>query len=118
MDWFIYTHGGRRVGLESSRMGEEAKHLVLERFCLTSMNEDGEKSGFDIAINETVRDAISIPVTASGGAGNVEHFYNVFTETNVDAALAASIFHYKETSIQKVKECLERKECSRCNEFD
>ena len=68
------------------------------------MDCDGKKEGYDIAITKRVKDAISIPVTASGGAGNVEHFLTAFTEANADAALAASIFHFKETSIQKVKD--------------
>jgi len=70
---------------------------------LTSMDSDGEKKGFDLSLTKAVSDAVTVPVIASGGAGGAEDFLNVFTEANADAALAASIFHYKETSVHEVK---------------
>jgi cyclase len=73
------------------------------------MNQDGEKKGFDLALTKAVREAVSVPVIASGGAGNAQHFYEVFTQVDVDAALAASIFHYQETSVQEVKSFLKEK---------
>ncbi|WP_243014464.1 HisA/HisF-related TIM barrel protein, partial [Brevibacillus borstelensis] len=73
---------------------------------LTSMDADGEKKGFDIELNRLVSEAVGIPVIASGGAGSREHFLEVLTAGKADAALAASIFHYEETSIQAVKEYL------------
>jgi len=72
------------------------------------MDFDGTKNGFDIELNRTISEMVNIPVIASGGAGKVEHFYDVFTKGKADAALAASIFHYREISIQSVKEYLIR----------
>lgn len=108
--WMVYTHGGRkRTELTVVGWAQEATRLGAGEILLTSMNQDGEKKGFDLALTKAVREAVSVPVIASGGAGNAEHFYNVFTEVDVDAALAASIFHYKETSVQEVKSFLKEK---------
>ncbi|MGB2992022.1 MAG: imidazole glycerol phosphate synthase subunit HisF, partial [Paenisporosarcina sp.] len=108
--WMVYTHGGRRVTQWTAvNWAQEATRLGAGEILLTSMNQDGEKSGFDIALTKAVRDAVSVPVIASGGAGNAQHFYDVFTKTDVDAALAASIFHYKETSVKEVKSVLREK---------
>lgn len=108
--WMVYTHGGRRVTEWSAeKWAQEASRLGAGEILLTSMNQDGEKSGFDIALTKAVRDAVNVPVIASGGAGNAQHFYEVFTEVDVDAALAASIFHYKETSVKEVKSVLREK---------
>ena len=73
---------------------------------LTSMDCDGTKDGFDIELNRAISEAVNIPIIASGGAGKLEHFYDVFTRGKVDAALAASIFHYREITIREVKEYL------------
>lgn len=108
--WMVYTHGGRRATKWSAeKWAEEAARLGAGEILLTSMNQDGEKSGFDLELTKAVRDAVNVPVIASGGAGNAQHFYDVFTEVDVDAALAASIFHYKETSVNEVKSVLREK---------
>ena len=108
--WMVYTHGGRnRTELTAVGWAQEATRLGAGEILLTSMNQDGEKKGFDLALTKAVREAVSVPVIASGGAGNAAHFYDVFTEVDVDAALAASIFHYKETSVQEVKSFLKEK---------
>ncbi|WP_017379178.1 imidazole glycerol phosphate synthase subunit HisF [Paenisporosarcina sp. TG-14] len=108
--WMVYTHGGRRVTQWTAvNWAKEATRLGAGEILLTSMNQDGEKSGFDLALTKAVRDAVNVPVIASGGAGNAQHFYDVFTEVDVDAALAASIFHYKETSVKEVKSILREK---------
>ena len=108
--WMVYTHGGRkRTELTAVSWAQEATRLGAGEILLTSMNQDGEKKGFDLALTKAVREAVSVPVIASGGAGNAEHFYDVFSEVDVDAALAASIFHYKETSVQEVKSFLKEK---------
>ena len=73
------------------------------------MNQDGEKSGFDLELTKAVREAVTVPVIASGGAGNAEHFVEVLQDVDADAALAASIFHYKETSVAEVKSYLHEK---------
>jgi cyclase len=76
---------------------------------LTSMDYDGTKDGYDIGLTQAITQAVSIPVIASGGAGSLEHFYDVFAKTGADAALAASIFHYGEYSIKQVKDYLKEK---------
>lgn len=108
--WMVYTHGGRnKTDLTAVGWAQEATRLGAGEILLTSMNQDGEKKGFDLALTKAVREAVAVPVIASGGAGNAEHFYDVFSEVDVDAALAASIFHYKETSVQEVKSFLKQK---------
>ncbi|MFG6120469.1 imidazole glycerol phosphate synthase subunit HisF [Thalassobacillus sp. B23F22_16] len=108
--WRVYTHGGRKPTdwlLED--WAKEAVRLGAGEILLTSMNQDGEKTGFDLAMLKAVQKVVNVPVIASGGAGSAEHFLEVFQETDVDAALAASIFHYKETSVQRVKDYLQEK---------
>ncbi|MBA2175624.1 imidazole glycerol phosphate synthase subunit HisF [Halobacillus locisalis] len=108
--WIVYTHGGRKpTEWTVVDWAKEAVRLGAGEILLTSMNQDGEKSGFDLPLLEAVQDVVQVPVIASGGAGSSEHFYDVFTEVNADAALAASIFHYKETSVQNVKEYLKER---------
>lgn len=108
--WMVYTHGGRNLtNWTAVDWAKEAVRLGAGELLLTSMNQDGEKSGFDLPLTKAVRDAVTVPVIASGGAGNAHHFYDVFTEIDVDAALAASIFHYKETSVEEVKSFLREK---------
>ncbi|MEH6941836.1 imidazole glycerol phosphate synthase subunit HisF [Bacillus sp. JJ722] len=107
--WKVYTHGGRRE--TEWAVIEWAKEAVVRgagEILLTSMNCDGEKSGFDLALTKAVSSAVTVPVIASGGAGNAEHFKEAFNEGKADAALAASIFHYKETSVKEVKAYLQR----------
>ncbi len=109
--WMVYTHGGRnKTAWSAIDWAKEAVSLGAGEILLTSMNQDGEKSGFDLALTKAVREAVTVPVIASGGAGHAEHFYEVLAqEVDADAALAASIFHYKETSVAQVKEYLREK---------
>ncbi|UOQ94344.1 imidazole glycerol phosphate synthase subunit HisF [Halobacillus shinanisalinarum] len=105
--WRVYTHGGRTpTEWTVTDWAQEAVRLGAGEILLTSMNKDGEKSGFDLPLLKAIQEVVGVPVIASGGAGAAEHFYEVFEEVDADAALAASIFHYKETSIRNVKEYL------------
>lgn len=105
--WEVYTHGGRNAtGRDVIEWAREAETLGAGEILLTSMDDDGGKKGFGIELTRTVSKAVGIPVIASGGAGAVEHFAEVLTEGKADAALAASIFHYDETSISAVKSYL------------
>ncbi|MGM0753818.1 MAG: imidazole glycerol phosphate synthase subunit HisF [Bacillota bacterium] len=109
--WKVYTHGGRKLkDLDAVEWAKEVESLGAGEILLTSMDSDGEKQGFNLALTKAVSEAVSIPVIASGGAGNAEHFKEVFTEGKADAALAASIFHYKETSVEEVKSYLREQE--------
>ncbi|UYO35253.1 imidazole glycerol phosphate synthase subunit HisF [Bacillus zhangzhouensis] len=102
--YMVYTHGGRcQTDLEVSGWAKEAVQRGAGEILLTSMDADGEKIGFDHRLTKLVSQAVTVPVIASGGAGNARHMLEVFTKGEADAALAASIFHYKETSIQEVK---------------
>jgi imidazole glycerol-phosphate synthase subunit HisF len=108
--WRVYTHGGRNAtDLEVVEWAKEAVRRGAGEILLTSMDCDGEKNGFDIALTRTVSEAVSVPVIASGGAGNAKHFFEVFEKGKADAALAASIFHYKETSVKEVKAYLKER---------
>ncbi|MEC2077244.1 imidazole glycerol phosphate synthase subunit HisF [Metabacillus fastidiosus] len=105
--WRVYTHGGRTAtDWEVVAWAKEAVRRGAGEILLTSMDSDGEKNGFNNALNKAVSEAVSVPVIASGGAGNAEHFFAAFEEGKADAALAASIFHYKETSVKQVKDYL------------
>lgn len=109
-DWEVYTHGGRKeTGIRAVEWAKRTAELGAGELLLTSMDADGTKDGFDIRLTRAVTDAVSIPVIASGGAGLAEHFEQAFTEGGADAALAASIFHYKEVSIAEVKDDLRSK---------
>ena len=100
----VYTHGGRKpTELDAVNWAKQAVALGAGEILLTSMDKDGEKSGFHLELTRAVSEAVTVPVIASGGAGAKEDFAPVFTEGKADAALAASIFHYKETSVQEVK---------------
>jgi cyclase len=108
--WEVYIHGGRTpTGLDAVEWAKRVESLGAGEILLTSMDADGTKKGYDIELNRAVASAVSIPVIASGGAGTMEHFYEVFTQTNVDAALAASLFHFKEVSIPDLKAYLKNK---------
>jgi imidazole glycerol-phosphate synthase subunit HisF len=108
--WRVYTHGGRRKTERTVlEWAMEAEKLGAGEILLTSMDSDGEKNGFDLSLTKAVSEAVSIPVIASGGAGKAAHFAEAFIEGKADAALAASIFHYKETSVQEVKNYLRMK---------
>ncbi|KYG33758.1 imidazole glycerol phosphate synthase subunit HisF [Alkalihalobacillus trypoxylicola] len=107
--WRIYTHGGRKAtDWEVLDWVKEAVRLGAGEILLTSMDQDGEKKGFDVKLTKAVSAAVSVPVIASGGAGKVDDFTEVFNEASADAALAASIFHYKETSVAEVKDYLKK----------
>ncbi|ATP41737.1 imidazole glycerol phosphate synthase subunit HisF [Solibacillus sp. R5-41] len=108
--WMVFTHGGRKkTTWQAVEWAQEAVRLGAGEILLTSMNQDGEKAGFDLALTKAVREAVTVPVIASGGAGNAEHFRAVLQDVDTDAALAASIFHYKETSVAEVKSYLKEK---------
>ncbi|MCV9888105.1 imidazole glycerol phosphate synthase subunit HisF [Metabacillus halosaccharovorans] len=107
--WRVFTHGGRNATeWEVVEWAKEAVKRGAGEILLTSMDSDGEKSGFNLALNKAVSEAVTVPVIASGGAGNAEHFLHAFQEGKADAALAASIFHYKETSVKEVKAYLDQ----------
>ena len=105
--WNIYKNGGRiDVGIDVVEWAREVERLGAGEILLTSMDGDGTKAGYDLELTRAIAEAVSIPVIASGGAGKVEHFYDALTEGKADAALAASLFHYKELEIREVKEYL------------
>lgn len=106
----VYIAGGRiPTGIDAIQWAKEACERGAGEILLTSMDKDGTKSGFDLAMTKAVTDIVSIPVIASGGCGSLEHFSEVFEQTNCDAALAASLFHYGELTIQQVKQHLREK---------
>ncbi len=105
--WNIYKNGGRvDVGIDALEWAQKVEKLGAGEILLTSMDCDGTKAGYDLELTRAVADAVSIPVIASGGAGTLEHFYEALTKGGADAALAASLFHYKELTIKEVKEYL------------
>jgi imidazole glycerol-phosphate synthase subunit HisF len=102
--WTVYTHGGRKpTGLDAVSWARRVEQLGAGEILLTSMDADGTKDGFDVALNAAVSSAIGIPVIASGGAGRLEHFLAVLQEGKADAVLAASIFHFGEFTVQQAK---------------
>jgi cyclase len=108
--WRVFTHGGRKAtDKKVVEWAMEAATLGAGEILLTSMDSDGEKNGFDLSLTKAVSEVVPIPVIASGGAGNAGHFEEAFIAGQADAALAASIFHYKETSVQEVKSYLREK---------
>ncbi len=105
--WEVYTHGGRKpMGIDAVAWARRMEEYGAGEILLTSMNQDGQKTGYDLELTKAVSDAVSIPVIASGGVGNLEHIYQGFTAGKADAALAASIFHFKEYTIRQAKEYL------------
>ncbi len=108
--WEIFTHGGRTpTGINAIAWAKESERLGAGEILLTSMDRDGTKDGYDLALTRSICNAVNIPVIASGGAGTLDHFYDIFTKTTADAALAASIFHYGEIPIPTVKQFLKEK---------
>jgi len=108
--WQVYINGGRTlVDLDALEWADTAAQLGAGEILLTSMDYDGTKDGYDLALTKSITEAVNIPVIASGGAGKLEHFYDVLTEAGADAALAASLFHYQEYSVAQVKEYLKEK---------
>ncbi len=102
--WQVYTHGGKRAtGIDAVDWAREVESLGAGEILLTSMDRDGTKKGFDVCLTKAVSEAVNIPVIASGGAGSIDHFCEVFEKTKAAAALAASIFHYREVTIKEIK---------------
>jgi len=102
--WKVYTHGGRRrTEVDAVEWAGRVQDLGAGEILLTSMDADGTKDGYDIPLTSRVAEAVDIPVIASGGCGNARHIYDVLSQTKAEAALAASIFHYNELTVQQVK---------------
>ena len=109
-DWEVLISGGRvKTGWSALDWARRAQSLGAGELLLTSFDQDGQRGGYDLALTERVSESVNIPVIASGGAGKKEHFYDVFTRGKADAALAASVFHFAETSIGEVKSYLRQK---------
>ena len=108
--WNIYKHGGRiDVGIDAVEWAKKVTELGAGEILLTSMDADGTKAGYDIELTRQISEAVDVPVIASGGAGTMDHFYDALTEGCADAALAASLFHYKELEICDLKKYLRSK---------
>ena len=108
--WNIYKNGGRvDMGIDAIEWAKKVEELGAGEILLTSMDCDGTKAGYDFELTRKVSESVSIPVIASGGAGGLEHFYDAFTEGKADAALAASLFHFKELEVKEVKQYLREK---------
>ncbi|MBQ5376797.1 MAG: imidazole glycerol phosphate synthase subunit HisF [Lachnospiraceae bacterium] len=111
--WHVYKHGGRiDVGLDAIEWAKEAERLGAGEILLTSMDCDGAKNGYDLELTRRVAEAVKIPVIASGGAGCKEDFLDVFNDAKAEAALAASLFHYKELEIKDLKLYLKENDIS------
>ena len=107
--WNIYKNGGRiDVGLDAVEWARKVEDLGAGEILLTSMDCDGTKAGYDLELTRTIAEQVRIPVIASGGAGTLAHFKEALTEGKADAALAASLFHYKELEIKEVKKYLRK----------
>lgn len=110
LSWALSTHGGRKMKLmDAVRWARKVQELGAGEIMLTSMDKDGTKDGYDIMLTRAVSEAVSIPVIASGGAGNLEHLYDGIVSGKADAVLAASIFHFREYTIREAKEYLNAK---------
>ncbi|MBR6258145.1 MAG: imidazole glycerol phosphate synthase subunit HisF [Lachnospiraceae bacterium] len=108
--WNIFKNGGRiDCGIDAVEWAMKGVELGAGEILLTSMDCDGTKAGYDLELTRTISDNVGVPVIASGGAGTMEHFYDALTEGGADAALAASLFHFKELEIMEVKEYLKNK---------
>lgn len=108
-NWNVYVKGGREdTGLDAIEWIKKAVSLGAGEILLTSMDADGTKAGYDIELTKQVVEAVTVPVIASGGAGEIKHVIEVFEKTNCDAALLASILHYKNVTIKKIKEEMEK----------
>lgn len=106
--WEVFTHGGRNpTGIDACEWAERMERSGAGEILLTSMDRDGTKAGYDLALTRAISDRVSIPVIASGGVGNLEHIYEGLTEGRASAALAASIFHFREYTISECKKYLE-----------
>lgn len=106
----VYVNGGRKdTGMDAVLWAAEAERLGAGEILLTSMDKDGTKDGYDIDLTKKITDVVRIPVIASGGGGTLEHFYDVFTLASADAALAATLFHYRELTVGEVKKYLQER---------
>lgn len=111
--WEVYLNGGRiPTGIDAVEWAKEAERRGAGEILLTSMDKDGQKSGYDIELTRTVSESVGIPVIASGGAGKAEHFLDAFTQGKADAVLAASLFHFNELPIPELKEYLAKNKIS------
>ena len=105
--WEVRTHGGRKsTGINAIKWAEQAVALGAGELLLTSWDADGQRAGYDLDLTRAISEAVTVPVIASGGAGNLEHFYEAFVIGKADAVLAASIFHYRICSIREAKDYL------------
>jgi len=105
--WEVYTHGGRTpTGIDAVEWAAKAEKLGAGEVLLTSMDRDGTKIGYELELTRSIADAVEIPVIASGGAGSLEHIYEAFVRGKADAALLASVLHYRETTIKEIKDYL------------
>jgi len=103
--WEVFTHGGRKnAGLDAIEWARRVESLGAGEILLTSMDRDGTKVGFDLALTRAIADAVGIPVIASGGVGTLQHLADGVTQGRADAVLAASIFHYGEYTVRQAKE--------------
>jgi cyclase len=108
--WEVFTHGGRTpTGLDAVEWARRAESLGAGEILLTSMDADGTKTGYDVALTRAISDAVRIPVIASGGAGKLDHMAEVLTDGRADAVLAASVFHFGEYTVADVKRFLQQK---------
>ncbi|NQT25771.1 imidazole glycerol phosphate synthase subunit HisF [candidate division KSB1 bacterium] len=108
--WIVYIYGGRKpIELDAVEWAMEVEKRGSGEILLTSMDCDGTKDGYDLELTRTISEAVSIPVIASGGCGNLEHIYDAFAKGKADAALAASIYHYREYTIAETKEYLKER---------
>jgi cyclase len=105
--WEVFTHGGRRAtGIDALEWGRKMQTLGAGEILLTSMDRDGTRQGFDIELTRAMSDALSVPIVASGGVGNLEHLADGVLQGHADAVLAASIFHYGEYTVRQAKDLL------------
>ncbi len=105
--WKVYIHGGRTpTGLDAIEWAQRMEAYGAGEILLTSMDRDGTKEGYDIPLTHAIAEAVTIPVIASGGVGNLQHIYDGLTAGGADAALAASIFHYQEYTVRQCKDFL------------
>jgi len=108
--WEVYTHGGRTpTGLDAVEWAVKGEQMGAGEILLTSMDRDGTKDGYDLELTRAISSTVNIPVIASGGAGTLEHIYDAFVEGGAEAALLASLLHYRELSIKEIKDYLQTK---------
>ena len=105
--WEVFTHGGRRpTGRDALEWAREVERRGAGEILLTSMDQDGQQTGYDLEITSKISKAVNIPVIASGGGGTIEHFYQALTTGHADAVLAASVFHYGTYTVAQLKAAL------------